>query len=109
MTPIRLPFAALMTVGLTVSAAAQFLAPGMPMPGQGAPQQAPPCYNEFAPLKAEAEKRGLAVKTATEKKDKVRAKAPKEADSAKRLIGLPLRKPRATDTGATNPDKIGLP
>ena len=70
MTPIRLPLAALVTVGLTVSAAAQFLAPGMPMPGQSAPQQAPPCYNEFAPLKAEAEKRGLAVKTATEKKDK---------------------------------------
>ena len=30
----------------------------------------PPCYREFEPLKAEAEKRGLAVKHATEKKDK---------------------------------------
>ena len=60
-------------VGMTVSAGAQFMAPGMPPPGFGAPQQqqqAPPCFREFAPLKAEAEKRGLAVKTATEKKDK---------------------------------------
>ena len=36
--------------------------------------QEPPCYREFAPLKAEAEKRGLAVKNATERKDK----APRE-------------------------------
>ena len=35
--------------------------------GFGAPQQpqVPPCYREFAPLKAETEKRGLAVKAAT--------------------------------------------
>jgi hypothetical protein len=71
------PIAALMIAGLAASASAQFLAPGMPMPGQGAPQQRPqepPCYRDFAPLKAEAEKRGLAVKHATEKKDK----APRE-------------------------------
>ena len=59
------PIAALMFAGLTASAAAQFLAPGLPMPGQQRPQ-APPCYNEFQPLKAEAEKRGLAIKAATE-------------------------------------------
>src|SRR5256885_16504220 len=78
MKPIRLQLAALMTLGLTASAAAQFLAPGMPMPGQmqQQQQQLPPCFKEFAPLKAEAEKRGLAVKTATEKK----AKAPREED-----------------------------
>jgi len=65
------PIAALMLVGTTVSAAAQFMAPGMPMPGQQPPQQQlPPCFREFAPLKAEAEKRGLAIKTATEKKQK---------------------------------------
>jgi hypothetical protein len=67
------PIAALMFAGLTASAAAQFLAPGLPMPGQAMPQQrpqAPPCYNEFQPLKAEAEKRGIAIKAATEKKDK---------------------------------------
>src|SRR5437588_9476696 len=72
MKSIRFQLAALITVGLTASAAAQFLAPGMPMPGQMPPQQQqlPPCYKEFAPLKAEAEKRGLAVKAATEKKEK---------------------------------------
>ena len=66
------PIAAFMTIGLTASAAAQFLAPGMPMPGQMPPQQQqlPPCVKEFTPLKAEAEKRGLAVKAATEKKEK---------------------------------------
>ena len=53
------PIAALMVVGMTVSAAAQFLAPGMPMPGQQPQQQQlPPCYADFQPLKAEAEKRG---------------------------------------------------
>jgi hypothetical protein len=65
------PLAALMIVGFAASAAAQFLGPGMPMPGQMPPQQRPqepPCYRDFAPLKAEAEKRGLAVKNATERK-----------------------------------------
>ena len=66
------PIAALMVVGMTVSAAAQFLAPGMPMPGQQPPQQQqlPPCYADFQPLKAEAEKRGKAIQAATSKKDK---------------------------------------
>jgi hypothetical protein len=63
----RAPIAALIFAGLTVSASAQFLAPGMPMPGQAPPQQQqqlPPCYKDFEPLKAEAEKRGIALKTA---------------------------------------------
>jgi hypothetical protein len=66
------PIAAAMVAGMTVSAAAQFMAPGMPPPGYSQPQQQqqPPCFQEFAPLKAEAEKRGLAVKNATDKKDK---------------------------------------
>jgi hypothetical protein len=67
------PLAALMTVALATSAAAQMMGPGMYMPGQSPFQQRPqepPCYREFAPLKAEAEKRGLAVKHATERKDK---------------------------------------
>src|ERR1041385_1115769 len=67
------PAAALMIVGLAASASAQMMGPGMYMPGQ-APfqqrQQEPPCFRDFAPLKAEAEKRGLAVKHATEKKEK---------------------------------------
>ena len=72
MKSIRFALPALIILGLTASAGAQFLAPGMPMPGQMPPQQqqVPPCYREFEPLKAEAEKRGLAVKHATEKKDK---------------------------------------
>ena len=67
------PLAALLIVALAASASAQMMGPGMPMPGQMPPQQRqqePPCYREFAPLKAEAEKRGLAVKHATERKDK---------------------------------------
>ena len=70
---MRLAPIAAALIGMTVSAGAQFMAPGMPPPGFGAPQQqqqGPPCFSEFAPLKAEAEKRGLAVKNATEKKDK---------------------------------------
>src|SRR5437763_4109231 len=64
------PIAALLFAGLTASAAAQFLGPGMPMPGQApqGQQQAPPCFKDFAPLRAEAEKRGLLVKAAMEKK-----------------------------------------
>jgi hypothetical protein len=72
MRSIRFQLAALMFVGLTASAAAQFMAPGMPMPGQAAPQpqQLPPCYKDFMPLKEEAEKRGKAIQAATSKKDK---------------------------------------
>jgi len=62
------PIAALMLAGLTANAAAQFLAPGLPMPGQQQRPQAPPCYADFQPLKAEAEKRGLTLKAAMEKK-----------------------------------------
>ncbi len=65
------PITALIIAGLTVSASAQFLAPGMPMPGQAPPpqqQQMPPCFKDFEPLKAEAEKRGLALKAAIQRK-----------------------------------------
>lgn len=63
------PIAALMLAGMTASAPAQFLAPGMPMPGQAPPQQQlPPCYKDFQPLRAEAEKRGLTLKAAIQKK-----------------------------------------
>ena len=70
MKPTRLALPALIIIGLTASAAAQFLAPGMPMPGQTPPQQQqlPPCYKEFQPIKAEAEKRGLVLQAAIKKK-----------------------------------------
>jgi hypothetical protein len=66
------PIAALILTGMTVSAPAQFMAPGMPMPGQAAPQQQqlPPCYKDFMPLREEAQKRGQMIQAATSKKDK---------------------------------------
>ena len=78
-----LPVAATLFLGLTFGAAAQMLGPGMGFPGAGAgmpgfntapaappPQQPqePPCFREFAPMKAEAEKRANALKAAMEKK-----------------------------------------
>jgi hypothetical protein len=70
MIAIRLvPIAAIAVLGLTVSAAAQMLGPGMPMPGQAPPQQQlPPCFADFKPLRDEAEKRGLALKAGIQKK-----------------------------------------
>jgi hypothetical protein len=71
MIAIRLvPIAAIAVLGLTVSAAAQMIGPGMPMPGQAPPQQQqlPPCFAEFKPLRDEAEKRGLALKAGIQKK-----------------------------------------
>ena len=78
------PVAATLFLGLTFSAAAQMLGPGMGFPGAGGgmpgfntapaappPQQPrgePPCFAEFAPMKAEAEKRANALKAAMEKK-----------------------------------------
>jgi hypothetical protein len=68
------PLAALMIVGLTASPSAQMMGPGMYMPGQTPFQQQrpqePPCLKDFAPLKAEAEKRGITLKKAMEAKQK---------------------------------------
>ena len=70
------PLAALMIVGLASSASAQMMGPGMYMPGQTPFQQQqqrpqePPCLKDFAPLKAEAEKRGVTLKKAMEAKQK---------------------------------------
>src|ERR1043165_5641446 len=69
-------------LGLTAVGSAQMMGPGMGFPGAGgampgfgtapAPpppqQQEPPCFREFAPMKAEAEKRAMALKAAMEKK-----------------------------------------
>jgi hypothetical protein len=75
-----LPMAAAAYLGLTLSAAAQMMGPGMGFPGAGnggfntapsAPppqQQMPPCFKEFAPLRGEAEKRANVLKAAMQKK-----------------------------------------
>jgi hypothetical protein len=70
MIAIRIvPIAAIAVLGLTMNAAAQMLGPGMAMPGQAPPQQqVPPCFADFKPLRDEAEKRGIALKTAIQKK-----------------------------------------
>ena len=67
-----LAIAAAIAVGLASGASAQILGPGMSMPGfntvpQQRPQE-PPCFKDFAPLRAEAEKRALTLKSAMEKK-----------------------------------------
>jgi hypothetical protein len=79
-----LPVAAAMVVGLTISAAAQVLGPGMGFPGAGAggapnwnsappapppgQPQAPPCFKEFTPIRDEAQKRAEVLKAAMQKK-----------------------------------------
>jgi hypothetical protein len=72
MTPMRLSIAAATLLALTASAAAQFLGPGMPLPGAAPPppqqQQQPPCFNEFAPLRGEAEKRAGVLQAAVKRK-----------------------------------------
>jgi hypothetical protein len=68
-----------MIVGLAASASAQMMGPGMYMPGQAPFQQQrpqePPCLKDFAPLKADAEKRGVALKKAMETKKATREEA----------------------------------
>jgi len=54
-----LPLAAVLLVTGIAGAAAQF------PPGQ---QQVPPCFNEFMPLRNEAEKRGNAIQAASKRK-----------------------------------------
>src|SRR5262249_55188784 len=77
-----LPVAAAMVVGFTLSAAAQVLGPGMGYPGAGgAPNwnnapaapppgqpREPPCFKEFTPIRAEAQKRADILKAAMLKK-----------------------------------------
>ncbi|MPZ58236.1 MAG: hypothetical protein GEU91_17430 [Rhizobiales bacterium] len=52
-----IPFAAVLVLTAVTDAAAQF-----------PPQQQPPCFNEFMPLRNEAEKRGTAIQAASKRK-----------------------------------------
>jgi hypothetical protein len=69
---MRFPIAAAALIGLTASAAAQMLGPGMPAPGAPSAQQTPPCFQDFAPLRGEAEKRAGVLQAA------IKRKAPRE-------------------------------
>ena len=55
------PLAVLAVLGFVSEGRAQFAVPGQQ-------QGVPPCMADFAPLRAEAEKRGAAIKTAAQKK-----------------------------------------
>lgn len=59
--------AAAATCMLSLQAGAQMMGPGFGMPG-AAPQSVPPCIANFVPLREEAQKRGLAIKAAAERK-----------------------------------------
>lgn len=66
---MRLSIAAAALIGLTVSAAAQMLGPGMPLPGATPPQQQmPPCFQDFVPLRTEAQKRAEVLQAAIKRK-----------------------------------------
>jgi hypothetical protein len=66
---MRLTIAAAALIGLTASAAAQMLGPGMPVPGAPAPQQQmPPCFQDFVPLRTEAQKRAEVLQAAIKRK-----------------------------------------
>jgi hypothetical protein len=66
---MRLSIAAAALIGLTASAAAQMLGPGMPIPGAPPPQQQmPPCFNDFVPLRTDAQKRAEVLQAAIKRK-----------------------------------------
>ena len=66
---MRLSLATAALVGLTVSAAAQMMGPGMPIPGAAPPQQQmPPCFKDFTPLRDDAQKRAGALQAALKRK-----------------------------------------
>jgi len=58
-----------MKLGSTALLAAMLVPAGLiGARAQAPPQNTPPCFNEFMPLKAEAEKRGLAIQAAGKRK-----------------------------------------
>jgi hypothetical protein len=66
---MRLSLATAALVGLTVSAAAQMMGPGMPIPGAAPPQQQmPPCFKDFTPLRDDAQKRAGVLQAAIKRK-----------------------------------------
>src|SRR5262249_15632272 len=102
------PVAALMIAGLATSASAQMMGPGMYMPGQSPFQQQlpqePACLTDFAPLKAEAEKRGLALKKAMEAKQK-----PSREDACNMLKGYSAAEAKVVKFIVDNSKSCGIP
>ena len=109
-----LPVAAAMVVGLTVSAAAQILGPGMGFPGAGGtapgfntapaapPPGEPPCFREFTPIRNEAQKRAETLKAAMQKK------VPRE-EACKLIQNFSAAEAKVVHFVSTNQQKCGIP
>jgi hypothetical protein len=111
-----LPVAAAIVVGLTMSAAAQVLGPGMGYPGAGgAPNwnnappapppgqpQLPPCFKEFSPIREEAQKRAEILKAAMQKK------VPRE-EACKLIKNFSAAEAKVVKFVTTNAQECGIP
>src|SRR5262249_12305441 len=108
-----LPVAAAMVVGLTVSAAAQFIGPGVGYPGAAnapgfgtapaaPPPGEPPCFREFTPLRDEAQKRANIFKTAMEKK-------PAREEACELIKSFSAAEAKVVRFITTNAQKCGVP
>lgn len=109
-----LPVAAAMVVGLTVSAAAQILGPGMGFPGAGGgapgfstapaapPPGEPPCFREFTPIRNEAQKRAEILKAAMQKK------VPRE-EACKLIKSFSAAEAKVVQFVSVNQQKCGIP
>jgi hypothetical protein len=119
----RVPLAVSLTLVLVTSAAAQFApgsvqpgqfppagtmspAPGMGAPGMGAPAGAPPgqppCFNDFMPLRQDAEKRAGAIQAAAKRK------APRE-EICKLFKNFAEAEIKVVKFVSTNQQQCGIP
>jgi hypothetical protein len=117
------PLAISLTLALVTSAAAQFApgsiqpgqfppagtmspAPGMGAPGMGAPAGAPPgqppCFNDFMPLRQDAEKRAGAIQAAAKRK------APRE-EICKLFKNFAEAEIKVVKFVSTNQQQCGIP
>jgi hypothetical protein len=119
----RVPLAVSLTLALVTSAAAQFApgsvqpgqfppsgtmspVPGMGTPGMGAPAAAPPgqppCFNDFMPLRQDAEKRAGAIQAAAKRK------APRE-EICKLFKNFAEAEIKVVKFVSTNQQQCGIP
>jgi len=106
---MRLTIAAAMIVGLTATAGAQMIGPGMAPPGanmgfpqQQQQQQMPPCFQEFAPIRSEAEKRATVLKA-------VMAKKPPREEACKYIKSFAEAEARVVKFINANQQQCGIP